>query len=716
MTELSNFLSANMFLVFFVYGLAFFVTGLVVALESPRSSGLRLAGSLKYLAVFGILTGLAGWIDMVQAVPGLTPTPTALPFHELQPINCFECHADSILPAAGGGNVVFQDAIKVFLMVVGGLSLGYFGVRLWEQDGTTRRLRLLPLALLSAWLLVAVGIRAMLPFSAEQWLANASILARYFILLPASVSAAMGLLRERDRLRELGLPQLASSCSWAAGFFVLLGVAGGVVVPPAPYPPANLVNYATFFALTGVPVQVVRALAAIAIAYFLVRVLRVFGVEHDRRLESAQAKELKAQQEALAAQQSARQSIEAWNRELEERVSQRTRELETRNRELAALNSIAGTISQSPTVAELLPATLEKVLGLVRSAAGAVYLLDKEGKFLALEIISGSGAWLNDLGPRVKLGQGPVGVAAEAGQAVSVAQSASASEARGSIRCLPLLSKGKVQGVLALVAAPGQELSAQEEDILRAVAGEVGVAIENARLVDELQNMAVLEERDRIAREMHDGLAQVLGYLNLRLHAAAGMLSGGDVTSLRAELDSAAAVTQEAYADVREAILGLRTAPTPQHDLAATLNEYLRKYHQHSRIPTELTVDLDGDQTLSPAAEVQVIRIIQEALTNVRKHARAHHAWVRLQSEAQCIRISIVDDGRGFQVGEAQRDGHFGLQTMRERAESVGGQVTIESAPGAGTTVLVTIPVTTEGGRANGANSHAVGGRPRSLS
>ena len=712
----SSFLSAHMFLVFFVYGLAFFITGLVVALESPRSSGLRLASSLSYLAVFGLLTGVAGWIDMVQAVPGLTPSPSTMPFHEIQPINCFECHADPTLPASSAGAGVLVDTLKLVLMVVPSLSLCYFGVRLWEEERDHSRRRLLPLGLLSLWLLMVVAVRAAVSFSPEQWLINAGILARYFLLLPASLVAAHGLLRERLRLREMGVPQLASSCSWAAAFFVVSGLAGGLVVPPAPYFPADVLNYSTFFAITGVPVQVIRAFAALAVAYFVVRVLRVFGVEYDRRLESALAQELKAQQEALAAQQSARQSIEAWNRELEERVSQRTRELEDRNRELAALHSIAGAISQSLTLSEVLRATLEKVLGLVRASSGSVYLLDAERQMLAVEVIVGSGPWPAQVGAKVPLGQGCVGTAAAEGRLVTLAPDGSTDDRSGPAVCLPLLSKGKVQGVMALVAASSQGMSEQELDILRAIAGEVGIAIENAKLLDQLQNLAVLEERDRIAREMHDGLAQVLGYLNLRLRMAESMLAQGDINATHNELEAAASVTQDAYADVREAILGLRTSVKPEQDLVATLSEYLRKFRQYSQLPVELLVDGGEPFALPPAAEIQVIRIIQEGLTNVRKHARAKRAWVRLARDERAAQITIGDDGRGFVVEDAAtQEGHYGLHTMRERAESLGGSLTVRSTPGAGTTLLVTIPLAMEGGRAYGSHKDAIGGRSRSL-
>jgi signal transduction histidine kinase len=178
-----------------------------------------------------------------------------------------------------------------------------------------------------------------------------------------------------------------------------------------------------------------------------------------------------------------------------------------------------------------------------------------------------------------------------------------------------------------------------------------------------------------------------------------------------------ATVTQEAYADVREAILGLRTSISLEQDLLTTLREYLRKFRQNSNIAAELELECDDPVTLTPAAEVQLIRITQEALTNVRKHARASHAWVRIRIVGNMAEVSISDNGRGFDLLQsAAKEGHFGLQTMRERAESVGGTVEILAAPGQGTTVQVRLPLATEGGRVYGSYKDTLSGRSRSLS
>lgn len=723
MGAVSSFLSANMYLVFFVYGLAFFTMGLVVALESRRSSGLRLSSGLVFLAAFGVLHGIAGWMDMLGAIPGVIPGPSTMPLHQVQPINCFDCHLDPTLPVSGEqtGLNVFVNALKLVLMVAAWLSLAQFGVELMAGEKKPRWFRLTPFALFTLWLVSLVPVRALASYGPEQWLLNASVWARYVLFAPASVMAMLGLLAERPRLREMGLPYLARYATWAAAFFAVTGIAGGLVVPPAPYPPADSVNYSSFFAATGVPVQVVRAFAALAIAFCVVRILRVFAIEYDRRLEGAIANQIRAQQEALDAQRSAQQAIEAWNRELEARVGQRTYELEVRNRELGALNSIATTISQSLTLNDLLRAIMTRVLGLVGASAGAIYLMDPGAEELALELEIGTTPWLAEIAAKVPLGQGAVGQAAAEARTIC-SETATVNVGPdgptwGPTVCVPVRSKGKVLGVMTLVSAADSGLPTQEIDILEGIAGQVGVAIENARLFEQVQQLAVLEERDRIAREMHDGLAQILGYLHLRLRVSEEMLERGDHESLRAELQHSSTVTQEAYADVREAILGLRTSISLEQDLLVTLREYLRKFRQNSKIVAELEVESDVPVSLTPAAEVQLIRIIQEALTNVRKHAHASHAWVRIRTLGDLAEVSISDNGRGFDLTlSAAREGHFGLQTMAERAESVGGRVEVLSAPGEGTTVQVRLPLATEGGRVYGSYKDTVSGRSRTVS
>jgi signal transduction histidine kinase len=366
---------------------------------------------------------------------------------------------------------------------------------------------------------------------------------------------------------------------------------------------------------------------------------------------------------------------------------------------------------------------LSKVLSLVRASTGAIYLVDTSGNVLLREISANNPTTSCEMPARIPLGRGPLGAAALEGRVVCSGQDEGAGPggagavSRGPVVSVPLTSKGKVLGVMSLLADGAEGLPQDEIDVLEAVGGQIGVAIENAQLFNQVQRLAVLEERERLAREMHDGLAQIIGYLHLRIRAAEDMLQHGALDDVRAELHQSAAVAQDAYAEVREAILGLRTSVGPEKDFLATLGEYLKKFQHQSSIPITLELQSDRPVTMAPAAELQLIRIVQEALTNVRKHAAASQAWVRIEAEADCAVITIGDNGRGFDVSQPKAgEGNYGLQTMRERAESVSGALTVASAPGQGTRIIVRLPMATEGGQAYGTDANALGGRSRAVS
>ena len=209
-----------------------------------------------------------------------------------------------------------------------------------------------------------------------------------------------------------------------------------------------------------------------------------------------------------------------------------------------------------------------------------------------------------------------------------------------------------------------------------------------------VQSLAVLQERERLAREMHDGLAQSLGYLLLKVRASAELVASPSSPRAAAALAEAEKIAAEAFREVRQSLFGLRTMVTRSLGLVPTLAEYLHDFSQQSGVAVDLRLGDEGRLRLSPDREVQLIRIIQEALTNVRKHAEACHASVSLERTPEGLEVTIADDGRGFDPAEVQARGRgsFGLQTMEERAAAVGGVVRVESGPGKGTRVVVRFP------------------------
>jgi len=234
----------------------------------------------------------------------------------------------------------------------------------------------------------------------------------------------------------------------------------------------------------------------------------------------------------------------------------------------------------------------------------------------------------------------------------------------------------------------------RDRSFLVTLSGLAAVAITSAQMRESGRQRAVLAERERIAREMHDSLAQVLGVTHLRLRALDSRQEVRASREIAAELAELADICEEAYQDVREAILGLRESSRTERGLLDNLRAYLDKYSHQCEIETSLDSDLDHGLALSPRCEVQVIRVIQEALTNVRKHSGANSAIVRITESDSTTTFVVEDDGHGFDMGGSsfgERDG-FGVFTMRERMGLLNGSLTIDSEPGRGTRVIASVP------------------------
>jgi signal transduction histidine kinase len=203
--------------------------------------------------------------------------------------------------------------------------------------------------------------------------------------------------------------------------------------------------------------------------------------------------------------------------------------------------------------------------------------------------------------------------------------------------------------------------------------------------------VTVLEERSRIAREMHDGLSQILGYLSLETQTLEALARSGDQQTILTELGQARRSIAAAQADVRENILSLRTTLSGEAGPVAALDEYVAEFGLQSGLKARLVAELAEPIRLSPLAEVQMVRIVQEALTNVRKHARASEVLVHLCCHHGQLSVTITDDGLGFEMPPV--NGHYGLEIMRERAESVAGGLTVTSSAGEGTRVNLWLPI-----------------------
>lgn len=258
---------------------------------------------------------------------------------------------------------------------------------------------------------------------------------------------------------------------------------------------------------------------------------------------------------------------------------------------------------------------------------------------------------------------------------------------------VPITCKGPFLGNLYLSdKISGEVFSEDDKQTLERFAVQAAIAIDNAHLHAQVADLATAEERIRIAHEMHDGLAQVLGYVNTKVQAADAYLKRGKNEEATQQLNELARSARQAYVDVREAIIGLRALPNRDRALAGALQEFFDLWKEQSGISVHFS--MDAGLRLKPRVELQLVRIVQEALTNVRKHARATSVRVDIRRRDDEIIAAIGDDGVGFNQAARTRSEtpRFGLTTMRERAESIHGKLSIESNPGRGTTVTFSMP------------------------
>jgi two-component system nitrate/nitrite sensor histidine kinase NarX len=265
----------------------------------------------------------------------------------------------------------------------------------------------------------------------------------------------------------------------------------------------------------------------------------------------------------------------------------------------------------------------------------------------------------------------------------------------GATLVVPVGTPGSAYGDLLVVRTGEEAFTEEDRGFLVTLAELTTIALTAARMRENERQGAIIAERERIARELHDSLAQVLGVTHLRLQALRGKAQVRDDGRLDCELAELAGICHEGYRDVREAILGLGQSGRPDRYLLDSLSAYLEAFTRQNGIETSLELDVDQDLVLLPRCEVQVIRIIQEALTNVRKHSGANRAVVRVRRTQRSVDFEVKDDGTGFELEAVPfgRDGFgFGLSSINERVRLIGGSLTIDSAPGRGTSLLIEVP------------------------
>jgi len=383
-----------------------------------------------------------------------------------------------------------------------------------------------------------------------------------------------------------------------------------------------------------------------------------------------------------------------------------------RNRELSALNMMASAVGQSRTLSDVLGVALDRSIQLSGTSAGWVWLLEEDRESLHLAYHLGLPS-----PPSPLHGKTPHNCC-HCRSVLANCRATPIGTADGRCRLLeekgfgggigiPLVAKGQVLGIMKLAMNEPREFSTEELELLSAVGSQIGVAIENARLWEELLRRqevqrqlldniigAQEEERKRVARELHDETSQLLTSLVLGLDglAAEPMLP----ETARERAGRLREVASGALEEVHHLALELRPSALDDAGLVPGISRYLREYRLRHGLEVDFrTVGTDGLR-LIPAAETAVFRIVQEALTNVARHAHAQGVTVLLERRGPNLVTVVEDDGCGFDpeaVAVSPLRERLGLAGMAERAALVGGRLALESRPGQGTTVFVTVPL-----------------------
>jgi signal transduction histidine kinase len=257
---------------------------------------------------------------------------------------------------------------------------------------------------------------------------------------------------------------------------------------------------------------------------------------------------------------------------------------------------------------------------------------------------------------------------------------------------VPIVARGSIVGAFYLTDKLGAaEFSEEDEALIVTFAAHAAVAIQNARLYERSRELNIVEERNRLARELHDSVTQRLFALRLTSEAAAGLLER-DPAAAREQLEQLHHLTGEAIEELRAVILALRPATIESEGLAATLAKHvdlLRRAHGR-----EIGLEVAGEPELPAATATDVLRIGQEALQNALRHSGADRVAVRLEVGDGHVVLSVVDEGEGFDAdAPAVRSRRLGLTSMEERARALGGTLEITSEPGEGTTVRLELPL-----------------------
>lgn len=396
--------------------------------------------------------------------------------------------------------------------------------------------------------------------------------------------------------------------------------------------------------------------------------------------------------------------------DLEGLVARQTQDLARQNRDLEMLYQTTRDLHQTHTPTKAAEEFLSRVIPAVSASAGSIRLLDFERKRTDLVASTGLPADVQTAEQCSELeaclcGYKDKGMEGGRPSENPSGQSACFYDARdygnlpfvtghpgfARVSVFPILYKSEELGILTLYFSDGIELGENDDSLLRTLCGQLGVSIANSRFAQERSQLAVLQERNLIAQGLHDSIAQTLTFLNLQVQMLDSAYKAGEKEQMEENIRFLTDGVQECYDDVRELLLNFRTKISNK-DFPEAVTSLLARFEQQTQIEVD-TAWRDDGPSLNNDEQLQVIFILQESLSNIRKHAQAHHVVVELDNRHD-FTLRIRDDGVGFDTGRLKNmsEAHVGLGIMQERARRINAVLSVESQPHQGTTVTLVLP------------------------
>lgn len=373
---------------------------------------------------------------------------------------------------------------------------------------------------------------------------------------------------------------------------------------------------------------------------------------------------------------------------MEERVAQRTRELET-------LNEVSREISSRLDVQQVLNSVTEKARTLLGGEVASLCLVDESQHWLKLQTLSGPKRAVvgntmradNGFADAVLTGENTMicGVDSCRGGCRMLSD-----EFRVSHLAAPLRIGDRVIGALCVGSPAENQFAAESANMLTKLANVAAIALENARLFAQAERTATMEERRRVAAEMHDGLGQTLSYLGLMTDQVVDFLSDGKEGAALERLSKTRETIGKATSDVRRAINKLMDDSPAKKDLWTHLHDSADEIASQHDLKLVWLSDSDSTPEPSPQTAEQIYNITREAFVNAARHANAKQINVHVGRNDENYFVTIADDGKGFDTSQPAPSGHFGLQIMQARAKHIGGRIEFQSEVGRGTRVTLT--------------------------